>query len=149
MDDKDRFYKHVGEKIRAARGKGLSQEALAAAVGLTRTSISNIEKGRQRLLLHTLVDLAATLKVTPASLLPDRNMLATAAGMEALAGLPEKERTFIEAAIGIVKREGRDHGSQAKEDPRSGGDVTQAESGFRTTCAGLGDRSKERGAARG
>src|SRR5437879_2601330 len=58
MKDHSTFYKQVGEKIRSRRGKKLSQEALASAVGLTRTSISNIEKGRQRLLLHTLVDVA-------------------------------------------------------------------------------------------
>jgi len=45
-------------KIHARRGKSLSQDALASAVGLTRSSISNIEKGRQKPLLHTLIDIS-------------------------------------------------------------------------------------------
>lgn len=120
MSEKDRFYKQLGERIRTARGKGLSQEALGAAVGLTRTSISNIEKGRQRMLLHTFVDLATALKVDPQKLLPERSVPLGDAGGTKLAQLRKNERMFIESAIGMVKREGNNYGSQTKEDPRSG-----------------------------
>lgn len=105
MKDHGVFYKQVGEKIRARRGTKLSQEALASAVGLTRTSISNIEKGRQKLLLHTLVAIADALKVEAASLLPDRPVQQSLVGADTLAALPENERTFIESAIRITSNE--------------------------------------------
>src|SRR5689334_9116626 len=102
MEDQSAFYKQVGERIHAERGKNLSQEALALAVGLTRSSISNIEKGRQKLLVHTLVDIAGALKVEPAALLPSRAADVAPEDVGQLAQLPEDERSFIESAIGIA-----------------------------------------------
>ncbi|MGD0581239.1 MAG: helix-turn-helix transcriptional regulator, partial [Bryobacteraceae bacterium] len=97
MKDHSAFYQQVGEKIHARRGKNLSQEALASAVGLTRSSISNIEKGRQRLLLHTLVDIAEALHVEAARLLPDRPAQVELVDAVKIAQLPENERSFIES----------------------------------------------------
>lgn len=74
MNDQDAFYQEVGRRIREARKRRkplLTQEALADMVSLTRTSITNVEKGRQKFLLHTLADIAAALQVEPASLLPE------------------------------------------------------------------------------
>lgn len=48
----------------------MTQEDLALKVSLTRTSIINIEKGRQQLLVHTLVDIARALSVSVPELLP-------------------------------------------------------------------------------
>jgi transcriptional regulator with XRE-family HTH domain len=71
MADPTAFYREVGQNVRRKREQlGLTQEALASQVALTRTSITNIEKGRQKLLLHTLVDIAHALGVEPALLLP-------------------------------------------------------------------------------
>jgi DNA-binding XRE family transcriptional regulator len=73
-DDQNGFYQEVGRRIREARRRrrpALTQEALANLVSLTRTSITNVEKGRQKFLLHTLVDIASALQVQPSSLLPD------------------------------------------------------------------------------
>lgn len=68
----DALYVAVGQNIRKAREKrGLTQAELASAVSLTRTSITNVERGRQRLLLHTLCDIAAALAVTPSDLIPE------------------------------------------------------------------------------
>ncbi len=50
--------------------QNVTQENLAKLVGLTRTSLTNIEKGRQKILLHTFADLASALGVRPAELLP-------------------------------------------------------------------------------
>jgi transcriptional regulator with XRE-family HTH domain len=47
-----------------------SQEALAAELGLSRTSITNIERGRQHVQLHTLFALARILNIEPSDLLP-------------------------------------------------------------------------------
>jgi transcriptional regulator with XRE-family HTH domain len=67
------LYETVGRRIRDTRKIAkLTQEGLAARVNLTRTSVTNIEKGRQKLLLHTLFDLAAAMKVPVAQLMPDQ-----------------------------------------------------------------------------
>jgi len=116
MKDHSEFYQQVGQSIRSRRGKNLSQEALSSAVGLTRTSISNIESGRQKMLLHTFVDIADALKVDPANLLPTRPSPAGAVGVEKLAGLPDNERAFIESAIGINSQEKENNGRQEKKD---------------------------------
>jgi len=66
------YYAAIGRKIADVRGQtGITQEALAAKISLSRTSIINIEKGRQQLLVHTLVDIARALHVTPSDLIPE------------------------------------------------------------------------------
>jgi len=72
MDEVDRFYAQLGERIRDLRRKRrLSQDALAKCVKLNRTSVTNIERGRQKVLLHTFVDFARALCVKPGLLIPD------------------------------------------------------------------------------
>jgi transcriptional regulator with XRE-family HTH domain len=67
----DALYRDFGRRLRAARdGAGLSQAELAERVGLGRTSVTNIETGRQRVPLHLLFDFAGALGVDPATLLP-------------------------------------------------------------------------------
>ena len=71
MVDAKNFYKRLGQRIREARTRsGLTQQELAAKVDLTRTSVTNIELGRQKLLVHALVEIAAALQVAPDKLLP-------------------------------------------------------------------------------
>ncbi|OGA48892.1 MAG: hypothetical protein A3F74_27705 [Betaproteobacteria bacterium RIFCSPLOWO2_12_FULL_62_58] len=73
-----RFYVEFGRSVRRQRERddlGLSQEALAKRVGLSRTSITNIEKGRQQIPLHALYTFADALGVDPTSLLPDKKSL--------------------------------------------------------------------------
>lgn len=66
------FYEQLGERIARAREKrpGLTQAKLAKQVGLSRTSIVNIEAGRQPVYLHHLVVIADMLQVAPAALIP-------------------------------------------------------------------------------
>jgi transcriptional regulator with XRE-family HTH domain len=64
------FYREIGKSIFRARKPKMSQEKLAVAVGLSRASIVNIERGRHRLQLHVLCDIAAALGVPPQELLP-------------------------------------------------------------------------------
>jgi len=67
------IYKEFGRRLcNARKAAELTQEALAERVGLSRTSITNIEKGRQRIPLHVLFLLASAVGVSPAALLPDR-----------------------------------------------------------------------------
>ena len=65
-----RLYREVGLRVREIRiARGITQEALARKVKLTRTSLTNIEKGRQKLLLHTVMNIASALDVPVAELL--------------------------------------------------------------------------------
>lgn len=69
--DEELLYREVGRRVRQARkNHGLTQAQLASSVALSRTSITNIEKGRQKLLLHTLSDIAFVLGVEPGTLFP-------------------------------------------------------------------------------
>lgn len=67
------FYTEVGQRIQALRNEnGMSQEQLGRRLipPVTRASIANIESGKQRVLAHTLVQLAEALKVELNALLP-------------------------------------------------------------------------------
>lgn len=71
MMSSDQLYNTIGKRVRLRRERlGLTQEQLADHVGLTRTSISNIEQGRQKILVHMLYNLAEALAVAPEALLP-------------------------------------------------------------------------------
>lgn len=70
-DDVDAIYAEIGRNIRQARdAEDMTQEHLATRIGLTRTSIVNIEQGHQRVPIHTLVVIADALNVSPALLVP-------------------------------------------------------------------------------
>lgn len=61
----------IGAKVRAMREKReYTQEQLAGAVNLTRTSIVNIEKGRQALTVEILLKMCAVMKCKIVELLP-------------------------------------------------------------------------------
>lgn len=73
--DKDWFYRHVGVTIRAAReALGITQGELAHVIGLSRTSLTNIELGRQRIFVDQLVEVADALRIPVASLIPERTV---------------------------------------------------------------------------
>jgi transcriptional regulator with XRE-family HTH domain len=66
-----KIYETVGTLIRNAREKkGINQEELARQLKLTRTSVSNFERGRQHIQLHTLYQIAEILEVQIIELLP-------------------------------------------------------------------------------
>lgn len=64
-------YEALGRRIQAARVQArCTQEELARRIGMTRTTITNIERGQQRIQIHTLYAIAEALSVTPEALLP-------------------------------------------------------------------------------
>jgi transcriptional regulator with XRE-family HTH domain len=70
----DGLYREFGRQFREARKEaGLTQKHVAERVGLTRTSVTNIERGRQHISLHQLYLLAAAVGRQPAELLPDHD----------------------------------------------------------------------------
>lgn len=73
MEDKSQInvYQIVGEKIRFFRKqRKINQLSLASQVNLSRTSLVNIEYGRQQPSLFTLWDIAHSLGVTLHDLIP-------------------------------------------------------------------------------
>jgi len=69
--DADTLYAEFGRLVREHRRRlRLTQIQLATHVGLTRTSITNIEQGRQKVLLHQVFAIAESLGVRPEALLP-------------------------------------------------------------------------------
>lgn len=75
----DNLYRHVGGRVSELRKqRNITQEQLAEAIGLQRTSITNIERGRQKILLHTLFEMATVLKVCVQDLLPEQERPASA-----------------------------------------------------------------------
>ena len=99
------FYQQLGANIRKYRIlRKLSQDALAKLVGLTRTSLTNIEHGRQHPPLHTFCEIVGQLKADISELLPLRSTPREAFDLKTLAGSQvrgENELAFIETAIGI------------------------------------------------
>lgn len=71
------FYQTLGQRLREARRSvNLTQGDLARAVGVSRTSITNIETGRQPLYVHTLLRFAEILGITASELIPARKAVA-------------------------------------------------------------------------
>jgi transcriptional regulator with XRE-family HTH domain len=101
----DWFYRGFGERLRAARGKRLTQEELGQRVGLSRTSIANLEAGRQRVPLHMLYVFARELGVPAASLLPDRRDMATAVRADLMAPYGPEDRRVFETVVGRARSE--------------------------------------------
>lgn len=69
----DTFYADLGRRLRFHRERRhMTQEQLGASLdpATTRASIANVEAGKQRVLAHTLVQLAETLSVSVGELLP-------------------------------------------------------------------------------
>jgi len=65
------FYTAVVNKLKIARqAKGVDQESLAQMLGLTRASIINIEKGRQRPSVYQLWLMARFLNIPITDLIP-------------------------------------------------------------------------------
>jgi len=71
MTDFDEIYREVGRKIRQTReNQHLSQDSLAQRLGISRTSMVNIEAGRQRAPLHVLWQIAELLETKLTLLIP-------------------------------------------------------------------------------
>ena len=71
MHTEDLIYKIIGGKIKDLRTKhDLSQEKLAQEIGLLRTSIVNIEAGRQRAPIHILFKISNIFSVELKELIP-------------------------------------------------------------------------------
>lgn len=74
--DDDLLYKLIGERIRESRYNDdnkkprITQSELAKKTGVTRTSITNIEQGNQKLPVHLLYEICAHLDLKIEDMLP-------------------------------------------------------------------------------
>lgn len=92
--EQQRFYQILGESIKKHRNlQKLTQEQLAFEINLTRTSVVNIEQGRQHPPLHLLVEIARTLHVTLEILVPTESAFSTDTMLDAdtLKAVSEKD----------------------------------------------------------
>jgi len=101
-------YEEIGKRIsdlRRHRPRKLSQQELADSIGISRASVVNVERGRHRVQIHVLFEIARVLGVEPRDLLPPL------ASFEVGAALPPsfaqkldpRERKAVESLIGPVK----------------------------------------------
>jgi transcriptional regulator with XRE-family HTH domain len=90
MINENALYERIGAQLKAIRtnssSRQLTQEKLAAIVGLERTSITNIEAGKQRVPLHILYELCNALGVEISEVLP---------GYSSIADRPQEEMMQI------------------------------------------------------
>lgn len=101
------IYKIVGQRIRQERNElGMTQAQLAKRIGVSRTSIANMEAGNQNFALDALYRLAKHLQVTPYSMLPTLGEV-DESDKDSLEqyGLDEEEKSLILNAIQKVESE--------------------------------------------
>ena len=81
MISKESLYHSIGEQLKARRHKlALKQDNLAEKVGLTRSSIAQIEAGKQAPSIYLLYQLCNILKVDVFSILPKDDFDTLSAG---------------------------------------------------------------------
>lgn len=99
-----------GRLLHEARiARSLSQQVLATISGLSRTSIANIEAGRQGVSLEVLMNLADALQVSPADLLPkSTSPLAPPLPDRLTKGLGHDEEAWVHRIVGGATTETRD-----------------------------------------
>lgn len=100
------FYGAVGARVRRARlSARYSQQRLAECVRLSRSSIANIETGRQPIYLHALVLIAEQLGIPISDLIPPTSRDFDTVESENVKRLPETERRFVRLVLGSANRD--------------------------------------------
>lgn len=109
------FYAELGRRVLDLRTKrGLTQERLGLLLepAATRASIANIEGGKQRVLAHTLVQLAKALQVEVPELL---NGSSDAPTQKLAKSVAKELRTKLQLPQEQLERLGRELGLSEKE----------------------------------
>jgi transcriptional regulator with XRE-family HTH domain len=105
------IYLDFGQRLRKARRQAkLTQEALGKRVGLSRTSITNIEQGNQHVGLHLLYELAKAVGVRPVELLPDEQAAASVSPSldDVLVGMRRPDRVKLRRDMQRLSEEDRE-----------------------------------------
>jgi transcriptional regulator with XRE-family HTH domain len=114
----DGLYKQFGTQLRDLRkAAGLTQDQVAERVELKRTSITNIERGRQHIALHQLYLLANAVGKAPSDLLPETEPvlqeLLPKKGVAALRASAEDDQDLAFAAQ-VISKAKTENGKPAK-----------------------------------
>jgi DNA-binding XRE family transcriptional regulator len=130
------FYREFGRKLSLARRAArITQEALAQAVGLSRTSIVNIEKGRQPVAIDLAIRMARSLDTTMFDLLPGAKPAPKADIASELQRISPHARPWVERVITV---------STFREDSRDGSEILTS----KTQGQGTAPRDKSKGSSR-
>ena len=104
MASRDLLYQEFGILLASERRRRhLSQAQLGARVGLSRTSVTNIECGRQPIQLHQLYLFASVLKSDVSKLLPKESIMID--GSAPAKTTDESQILYIEQAKKIIARQ--------------------------------------------
>jgi DNA-binding XRE family transcriptional regulator len=96
------LYSAVGAELKARRiARGVNQDALALAVGLSRASVANIEGGRQAVPLHHFARMAEALGTSMSAILKvaESKLKATE---QMPADLPNTVAAFVRDKVGFA-----------------------------------------------
>jgi transcriptional regulator with XRE-family HTH domain len=113
------FYKQLGKKLQGRRSElGLTQEKLGQRLQpeLTRASIANIEGGKQRVLAHTFVAIAAALDTSLDDLVMSPVIVADEIEQELTGKIGSEVAAAVISRIAAVSTNGagHEHSSGAK-----------------------------------
>jgi DNA-binding XRE family transcriptional regulator len=122
------FYNEFGKKLaEVRRTANVTQEALAKSVGMSRTSIVNIEKGRQPVHLHLVAKIATSLGTSVSVLIPDVTLLASPTLVPDLKKVSEQNRPFVERIMSATAyRKGVDDATQIFAGEAQSGRITSS-----------------------
>jgi transcriptional regulator with XRE-family HTH domain len=99
-----KLYAVIGERVARERGrKGMSQEELAAQIGVSRASITQAESGQQRLPLQSLYLIAAVLGVAITALLPTVDDLSSTQGQDDIVARVNNDTTLSDDGRDALK----------------------------------------------
>jgi transcriptional regulator with XRE-family HTH domain len=96
----DPVYHDVGKLIRVRRRAiGVTQESLGQSIGLTRTSINNIEHGRQAIQVHMLRAIASALSVEVTALLPGSGPIDAEVEKQLPKKMPAEDKAWLRRVL--------------------------------------------------
>jgi transcriptional regulator with XRE-family HTH domain len=130
------LHRTVGARIREARRAERREQAwLAAALGVSRTTISNIEGGRQRLFLDQVYEIARQLRIDVATLLPSLEDVTAVAAVRTpsddllLASSPERLTRVVSDVLTLVAARSERGTAQEARHVRGAGSGTRRKGG--------------------
>lgn len=136
---KGSFYERLGKEIAAARNKQrLTQERLANAANLSRTSVTNIEKGRQIVPVHILVRFAETLGVSLQDLIPVEDTAESNTVQRRLASLEPDKQSWARRLLGetVPQLEQTNESTTLRHRPTKGSRADRKGGNPKTTSSG-------------
>jgi transcriptional regulator with XRE-family HTH domain len=100
--DERQLFETIGQRLRERRlAIDVKQADLAKRLGLSRSSLANIEAGRQRIPLYTLYRICVELDIDVTALLPSLDeVLSRTAVTFTREAAPPKTRAFIDGLLG-------------------------------------------------